>query len=260
MKRYIMKFNQEILLDKNKFSSEIELNNQEEALSLMEKNSMEDFLVEKIINKWLNLQKTIKEEITLEDVIISQQKNDFNHLKDYFKEYYTSKLNIRKTFDDIRKLTTNDYDKIKELHIEDNPDRVLLQACEPIKNLLFLFRNNYDYITKLISLIDYQDEKEQIESLVELLCNQFYNNILIPNPEQEELLILIYKLLEEEITPMNSASIDEFMHDSTFLGKFISSFMKRQELNVFLATLLNPMIGSIENENDGCLDMSLFSI
>ena len=59
---------------------------------------------------------------------------------------------------------------------------------------------------------------------------------------------------------MNSASINEFMHDSTFLGKFISSFMKRQELNVFLATLLNPMIGSIENENAGCLDMSLFSI
>ena len=111
-------------------------------------------MAEKIIQKWLTLQKTIKEEITLEDVIISQQKNDFNHLKDYFKEYYTSKLNIRKTFDDIRKLNTNDYDKIKELNIEDNADRVLLQACEPIKNLLFLFRNNYNYITKLVSLID----------------------------------------------------------------------------------------------------------
>ena len=61
-------------------------------------------LVDKTINKWLNLQKTIKEEITLEDVIISQQKSDFNLLKAYFKEYYTAKLNIRKTFDDIRKL------------------------------------------------------------------------------------------------------------------------------------------------------------
>ena len=36
--------------------------------------------------------------------------------------------------------------------------------------------------------------------------------------------------------------------------------MKIQELNVFLATLLNRMIGSIENENAGCLDISLFSI
>ena len=38
-------------------------------------------LSEKIIQKWLKLQKTIKEEITLEDVIINQQKSDYNHLK-----------------------------------------------------------------------------------------------------------------------------------------------------------------------------------
>ena len=66
--------------------------------------SKKEELAEKIIQKWLTLQKTIKEEITLEDVIISQQKSDFNLLKAYFKEYYTAKLNIRKTFDDIRKL------------------------------------------------------------------------------------------------------------------------------------------------------------
>ena len=227
-------------------------------------------MIEETVQKWLLLQKTVKEEITLEDIIRKQQENDTNKLREYIRDYYDLKIKSRKIYEDIRNLKTyeekkkykneNEKQDIKEFYIENEEDKVLTDACEPIKNLLFLFRNNYDYITKLISLIDYQDEKEQIESLVELLCNQFYNNILIPNPEQEELLILIYKLLEEEITPMNSASIDEFMHDSTFLGKFISSFMKRQELNVFLATLLNPMIGSIENEKDGCLDMSLFSI
>jgi len=158
------------------------------------------------------------------------------------------------------KIDNSEKSTIKEYVIEPCGERLFFQAFEAVKNLLFLLRDNYDYIIKLISLIEYTDEKEQIESLVELLCNQFYDNILIPNPEQEELLILIYKLLEEEITPMNSASIDEFMHDSTFLGKFISSFMKKQELNVFLSILLNPIIASIENEDDGCLDMSLFSI
>ena len=38
-----------------------------------EKKSNEDILVEKTINKWFNLQKTIKEELTLEDVIIKQK-------------------------------------------------------------------------------------------------------------------------------------------------------------------------------------------
>ena len=217
-------------------------------------------LSEKIVKKWLTLQKTIKEEITLEDVIISQQKNDFNHLKDYFKEYYTAKLNIRKTFNDIRKIRENDFKDFKELNIEDNIDNVLLQACEPIKNLLFLFRNDYNYIIKLVSLIDDLDEEEQVESLAQLFCNQFYDNILIPNPEQEELLLLIYKLLVEEIAPMNSALIDDFLNESSFIGKFCSTYMNREEFELYLSILINPLISSIENENKECLDMSLISI
>ena len=60
---------------------------------------------------------------------------------------------------------------------------------------------------------------------------------------------------------MSSASIDEFLHDSTFLGKFMSSFTKKPDLNNFLSILLNPMISSIENKSDDdCLNMSLFAI
>ena len=222
-------------------------------------------MAEEIIQKWLLLQKTVKEEITLEEIITKQQLNDNEKLKEYFREFYDLKIKSRKTYEDIKNLKTDNSQNVekREYKIDPKVDKALIGVDVPVTNLLFLLRNNYDYIVKLISSINYSHEKEdkvKIESLVELLCNQFYDNILIPNPEQEELLILIYKLLEEEITSMNSASIDEFMHDSTFLGKFISSFMKRPELNVFLSILLNPIIASIENEDDGCLDMSLFSI
>ena len=223
-------------------------------------------LVEETIQKWLLLQKTVKEEITLEEIIIKQQQDDFNKLKNYFKDFYEYKLQTRKAYEDIRNLKLGGEnaknDEIKEFYIEEKIETVLLQLVQPITNLLFLFRNNSDYIIKLISLIDpNQDEPEQIESLVELFCNQFYDNILIPNPEQEELLILVYKLFKHEIATMNSASIDEFLHDSTFLGKFMSSFTKKPDLNNFLSILLNPMISSIENKSDDdCLNMSLFAI
>ena len=217
-------------------------------------------LSERVVQKWVKLQKTIKEEITLEDVIINQQKIDFNRFKDYFKDYYTAILNIRKSFDDIKKLSQNDFNNIKTLCIEENLDTLIPQIDEPIKNLLFILRNDYNYITKLVSLIDENDEKEQIESLVHLFCNQFYDNILIPNPEQTELLLLIYKLLEDEISPMNTALIDDFLNDSSFLGKFCSTFMKRQEFKFYLSMLLNPFILSIENESEECLDMSLIAI
>ena len=227
-------------------------------MNIKRKNRQEK--VEKIIQKWLKLQKTIKEEITLEEVIIKQQNDDFDYLKDLFTQYYETKIQSRKQFEIIRKLEKNMRMDTKEYKIEKDIELILLDVCEPIKNLLFIIRNNYDYITKLVSLIDETDEIEKVDSLVELFCNQFYDNILIPNPEQEELLILIYKLLEEEITPMNSASIDEFLNDSSFIGKFISSYMNKRELKVFLTMLLNPLILKIENSGIECMDMSLNNI
>jgi len=238
---------------------ENEGNNNCADVAMDEKKKQKD--VESVIQKWLKLQKAIKEEITLEDVIIRHQQNEFVQLKDYFKQYYINKLESRKVLEEIKRLQDNRTDKVREIIIERELEHVFLDICEPIKNLLFLFRNNYDYIITLVSLISEDDEEEEISSLVELFCNQFYENILIPNPEQEELLLLVYKLLEREISPMNSASIDEFLNDETFLGKFISSFLKRQEFKVFLTTLLNPFIHDIENNNsDNYIGMSLFAI
>ena len=216
--------------------------------------------VEKTIQKWLELQKTIKEEITLEEVIIKQQNDDFDYLKNIFTEYYETKIQSRRQYEVIKRLEKNMKADNKEYKIDKNFDSILSDSNQPIKNLMFLFRNNYDYITKLVSLIEETDDNEKVDSLVELFCNQFYDNILIPNPEQEELLILIYKLLEEEITPMNSASIDEFLNETSFIGKFISSYMNKRELKVFLTVLLNPLILSIENSGLDCLDMSLINI
>ena len=244
--------------EKEKIAIQPETEVENKKINKKRKNRQEK--VEKIIQKWLLLQKTIKEEITLEEVIIKQQKDDFDYLKNLFTQYYETKIQSRKQFEIIKKLEKNMKIDDKEYKIEKDIDRILLDANDPIKNLLFLLRNNYDYITKLVSLIDETDEVEKVDSLVELFCNQFYDNILIPNPEQEELLILIYKLLEEEITPMNSASIDEFLNDTSFIGKFISSYMNKRELKVFLTMLLNPLILSIENSGLDCMDMSLNNI
>ena len=98
-------------------------------------------LIEEIIQKWLLLQKTVKEEITLEEIILNQQQDDFNKLRKFFKEFYELKLKSRKAYEDIRQLklsgenTKND--EIKEYYIEEKIESVLLQLVQPITNLLF---------------------------------------------------------------------------------------------------------------------------
>ena len=181
-------------------------------------------LVEKIINKWLNLQKIIKEEITLEDVIIKQQEDDTDNLKSFFVKYYQAKLNTRKIWNDINKLKLYEKESnILSIIINEELGSNFHEVSEPIKNLFFIIRNNYDYLTRILSLIkpeDFEKNINKVYSLVELLNNNFYENILIPNPDQLELLILIYKLLEEEITSMNSVCSENFLEDNTLIGIF----------------------------------------
>ena len=228
-------------------SIEIDLNNNEK------KNNLEDILVEKTINKWLNLQKIIKEEITLEDVIIKQQQDDTKDLKSFFVKYYQIKLNTRKNWNDIKKLKLDDKQNANiSSYIINQEIGGFHDASEPLKNLFFLLRNNYDYLTRLISLInpeDFTKNINSINSLVELLNNNFYENILIPNPEQQELLILIYKLLEEEIIPMGGVCPQNFLKDDTFIGIFLSSFAKKQEIIGYFSMILNSLILSIDNDD-----------
>ena len=217
--------------------------------------------VDKIIEKWRKLQNIIKEELTLEELISKIQKKGFEQLKKCFKEYYKNKLEARKILEEIKCIENNGENNIKKLNIEKELEHIFLDISEPIKNLLFLFRNNYDYIITLVSLINEYDDEDKVKSLVELFCNQFYENILTKNAGTEELIILIYKLLENEINPMNFASIDEFLSDDTFLGKFISSFLKRYELKQFLTLLINPFILNIDNsKGDDYCGMSLIKI
>ena len=221
--------------------------------------------VEQIIKQWLSLQKTIKEEITLEDVIIHQQTSDTENLKDLFKSYYDLKLKKRKNVEDINELNmgNNDYLNLPSFYIQEEVEKKLKDACDPIKNLLFILRNNYDYLIKLISLIkpsDITENRKKVNSIVELFNNQFYENILLPNPEQQELLILIYKLFEEEISSMGAACPDDFLNNNSFLGIFLSSYTRREEIFGFISMILNPMLIYIDNDEKECRDLSVATI
>ena len=189
----------------------------------------------KTLKKWKNLQKSIKEELSLEELIIEKQRQDNSQLKEKFRDYYKVKLKSRKEYEKIKDIDSNTKNRDIEYILDNNIERVLLDTCEPIKNLMFLFRNNYDYTVKLISLISENDDEGKKNSLVELLCNQFYDNILIQSKNQNnlEISLLIYKLLEDEIISMNSVCVDDFLSENTFIGKFLTLYVRKDEFRLF---------------------------
>ena len=212
-----------------------------------------------ILENWKELQKIIKEKMSLHELMVEKQMQDNSQLKEKFREYYNIKLKCRKEYEIINNLG-NERQKEKEYIINDDVERDLLDTCEPIKNFLFLLRNNPEYIVKLKYILN--DNKEKINSLVELLCNQFYDNILIPaqNQNNPELGNLIYKLLEDEIITMNSATIDDFLNDNSFIGKFFTVFLRKDEFRLFFGKILKPILITIDNQDDDCLDVSLLNI
>ena len=83
-----------------------------------------------------------------------------------------------------------------------------------------------------------EEENKKIDSIINLFCHQMYNNILIPNPEQEELMILIFVLLAKRIGKLEMSSVKGFLLEETFLGKFLKSFTRKPELKIFLSKAL----------------------
>jgi hypothetical protein len=146
------------------------------------------------------------------------------------------------------------------IYFELNPDvdKLLLEVYDPIQKLLFLFRNDFQYVLRLVHFMEESNQKEGFDTVVDLFCHQFYENLLIQNPENEELLILCYSLLEREIESMNSASVSSFLDESsTFIGKLLKSYTKRQDLKTYLTMTLGVLVLNIENSSEGCLDLEI---
>ena len=223
--------------------------------------------IDVIISRWLSLQKILKESQSLEKIIEKQHQDNLTKMKELVHTYYELKIKSRKLYNDIKifKIRAEGINISNEkefylANVEESRGAYFGLADRPIKNIISFIRTNYDYIPILVSLIDENDSKQEVESLAEFFCNQFYTNILIPNPEQEELLICIYKLLEQEINKMDSADIDTFLEDSTFLGKFLTAFSKQPELNNFLLNLLGKVLNEVEKRNVYLSDLSLHEI
>jgi hypothetical protein len=202
---------------------------------------------------------------SLEEMMDEQHLDHINKLEGKVRELYEFKIKSRKIHDDIKFLKLNaegnpPRERPLDYYIEEKNENILVQADTCIAGFLFTLRKYFDYIPRIVSLIGNNVRREKIESLAELFCNQFYDNLLIPNPEQEELLLCIFKLLEFEINRMCSSNVEQFLNDSTFIGTFMTVFSKQHDLNAFVQNLINKVMFAIENKNEGCFDISLYGI
>ena len=219
---------------------------------------------DKKIQKWKNLQKIILEEKYLLDALFKSRNNDYADIKELITDISEVKLKIRQLKnknDNDNDKNNNDieYDEKIEFLNDDN------KLNKDIKKFLFFMRNNIDYILELIKLINNEQiEKDEIEinSLIELILDNLYSKFPEENRKKIHLMIIIYKLLENEISKMDCAISDNFISSNYFLDKLLKEYLIKKEPLKYLEKLLNPLVNSIEKENEerNILSLSLIEI
>ena len=212
--------------------------------------------------KWKDLQKIILEEKYLLDALFKSRNNDYADIKTLITDISEVKLKIRQ----LRNKNDNDknnndigYDEKIVFLNDDN------KLNKDIKKFLFFLRNNIDYILELIKLINNEQiEKDEIEinSLIELILDNLYNKFPEENSKKKHLMIIIYKLLEDEISKMDCAISDDFISSNYILDKLLKEYLFKKEPIKYLEKLLSQLVNSIEKENEerNILSLSLIEI
>lgn len=168
--------------------------------------------------------------------------------------FFKNKLKIKETYDLYNHSINKNIEKINEIKLCENRDE--LGDCDlSVNNLLKLLRNNYKNIFTLITNLDEEDKDE----ISELIGHFFYENILILDPEHEELLNLCYLLLEKEINDLESANINNFL-ESSFIGRLFKTLCKRSDVKNYLSLTVKDLILKLENLSENFMEIDLDKI
>ena len=199
-------------------------------------------------NKLKKLQKALKEETALRETFAKNKEEILKKVDVNCYQYYKNKVAIQEILDTnkLSRMKTEDDVDIKYELVE-NTQSELPQCYDPLYKLMFHFRSSNALMLNLISVID----SSLYDDLANFICHFFYQNIFSSNLETENLLVLIYLLLEKEVDKIkNESSSVAFLDGSvSFVSKLLRSLTRKNEVRSYLELILNKMIIDLENLN-----------
>ena len=215
-------------------------------------------------SKWANLKLYLKERKSLESSVKLRKKNTIDQFFSKCQEIYKKKVQIHLITKKNRQMfqsfnSTNDYTiqdiskKVSKIKIL-NAYQELEQYSNDLKNFLFAFRTNNELMLRLIECANL----DQYEILVPFLCHFFYENFYTESNEQEEILYIIYLLLEKEIDSLFTPSVSTFLEQS-FISNFLTEMGNRYEIKHYIDIILNKLIMEIEETNMTYNSMNILS-
>lgn len=204
-------------------------------------------------NKLINLQSTLQEEDALRDIFFEDRDSLLKKIENNCIEYYKMRISIQEIYDNKSNQDSSNK-KIKYIFSE-KPQSEIPQYYDHLSNLMYFFHDNNE---KTLKLIEYCP-KQYYDQLANFICNYFYVNIFSSTFLNENLLTLIYLLLEKEIDKINVKNENEIPNaflniNDSFISYLLRCLSRKDEVKTFLENILKRILtrtaGFLNNQRD----------
>ena len=231
-------------------------NNKENKENKENKNnkSINDILSEKNIQNKSTFEKIIFLQGLLKH--LTSAKDRFEGIKDKMISkinnncfnYYKSKIGIKQIYDYCE---SNNPDIYNENVLLPDAKSILLNKYEPIYKTFFIFRNDNSKLLKLIKSSPVEYHKELSNFLVHFFYENTINNFL----NNDELILLIYLVLENLILKKlpeksNYSANKKLFLNNNFEYHLIKQLTRRTDIRNYLCSILSDLLLKIENYRD----------
>ena len=202
-------------------------------------------------NKLKKLQLSLKEEVALNDIYFENRDNLLKKIEKNCFEYFQKRMSIQEIYDHVS-LSLIDYSNKKKnikYIVSEKPQNEINQCFDPLYKLLFYFRESNELLLKLI-------ENCPIENFEQLANYYFFVNIFSSSFLNENLLTLIYLLLEKEVDKIQSiTSFVPFLDPAqNFTARLLRCLSRKDEVKVYLETILKKLLirtsGLLRNQSN----------
>ena len=204
------------------------------------------FKIEKYFkSKWANLKFLLQNKTSFESSIDLLKKQTIEQFSTKCLEIYQDRIATFMLFQKNKNLIT--YFNVKDggipkITVKASTDNLTHYSL--IKDFLFYIRENNQIMLTIINDVLRNDQRYEI---VPFLCHFFYENFF-GGSEQEEIIYLIYLLLEKEIDKLLVPFPHSFL-DSSFLSDFFIESRQKYEIKKYLEIIINSLIRDLEEQS-----------
>ena len=200
------------------------------------------------------LQGLLKEMKSIKERFEDNKKLLLKKIKNNCYNFYKSKIGMKEIYDYS---TTNNPEIHNNYKLIDNPKDKLSHNYDILHNLLFLIRDNNDIMLNLIK----KCPTDLFEQLSDFIVNYFYENTIDSSFNEEELIIIVYLILEDLIIkkmPKTFSEINKNNHsyiDNSILSHIFRSITRKVDVRHFICIILSESLIKFEGINE-CLSIS----